>query len=168
MKNQNLPNRKPTRLPNFDYSTNGLYSVTICTKEKQKILSKIVGGGVPDAPHTVLFPCGKIVDKYINQMNEQYNNINIENYVIMPNHIHLLIFVDNPNGTSRTPSPTNAVIPMFVSTLKRFCNKEIGHNIFQRSFFDHIIRDQADYENVYNYIDSNPSKWESDELYIKD
>ncbi|MBR5252022.1 MAG: transposase [Oscillospiraceae bacterium] len=101
-------------------------------------------------------------------MNEQYNNINIENYVIMPNHIHLLIFVDNPNGTSRTPSPTNAVIPMFVSTLKRFCNKEIGHNIFQRSFFDHIIRDQADYENVYNYIDSNPSKWESDELYIKD
>ena len=63
-------------------------------------------------------------------------------------------------------SPTT--ISDIVRSVKTLTTKQIGKPIFQRSFFDHIIRDQADYENVYSYIESNPSKWESDELYIKD
>ena len=62
----------------------------------------------------------------------------------MPNHIHILISVYN-NGMSRTPSPTNEVIPSFISTLKRFINREVEENIFQRSYNDHIIRDERDY-----------------------
>ena len=62
----------------------------------------------------------------------------------MPNHIHILISVYN-NGMSRTPSPTNEVIPSFISTLKRFVNREVEENIFQRSYNDHIIRDERDY-----------------------
>ena len=85
----------------------------------------------------------------------------------MPNHIHLLIYVDNPDGMSGTPSPTNAYIPQFISTLKRFCNKEIGCNIFKRSFHDHIVRNEADYEKIYNYIENNPSKWTEDCFYIE-
>jgi len=163
-----LLQRKPTRLKGFDYSQNGMYFVTICTHNRKCILSQIiVGDGVLDVPHTMLLNCGKIVDKYINKLNDFYLNINIEKYVIMPNHIHLLISVDNPDGMSRTPSPTNAYIPQFISTLKRFCNKEIGYNIFQRSFHDHIVRNEADYEKIYNYIESNPSKWTEDCFYIE-
>ena len=163
-----LPQRKPNRLKGFDYSQNGMYFVTICTHNRKCILSQIiVGDGVLDVPHTMLSNCGKIADKYINQLNDFYFNIKIEKYVIMPNHIHLLIYVDNPDGMSRTPSPTNAYIPQFISTLKRFCNKEIGYNIFQRSFHDHIVRNEADYEKIYNYIENNPSKWTEDCFYIE-
>ena len=162
-----FPKRKRNRLNNFDYSTNGMYFVTICTKNRKCILGNIVGDGVLDVPQTMLSDYGKIVDKYINQLNDYYDYLNIENYVVMPNHLHLLIFVDNPNGTSRTPSPTNAYIPQFVSTLKRFCSREIGYNIFQRSYHDHIIRDDEDYKKIYNYIESNPSKWSEDCFYIK-
>ena len=166
MDNQNtkvFPQRKRTRLKNFDYSTNGMYFVTICTKEKQKILSKIVGGDAHIAPSCELTYYGKVVDKYINSINNVYKNISVENYVIMPNHIHMLIMID---GTMWASSPTT--ISDIVRSVKTLTTKQIGKPIFQRSFFDHIIRDQTDYENVYNYIDSNPSKWESDELYIKD
>ena len=162
-----FPKRKPNRLKKFDYSQNGAYFVTICTKDKQCILSKIVGGGVLDAPLVELSDYGKIVDKQINTMNTVYSNISVEKYVIMPNHIHMLIFVDNPYGTSGTPSPTNAVIPAFVSTFKRFCNKQTDKKLFQRSFHDHIIRDDADYNKIWNYIDTNPAKWNEDCFFIE-
>ena len=162
-----LPKRKPNRLKNFDYSQNGIYFVTICTKGKEKLLCNIVGGGVLDAPHIRLSLFGKIVDRQINIMNSIYHNIKAEKYVIMPNHIHLLINVCNENGTSGTPSPTNSVIPAFVSTLKRLCNKKAGCNIFQRSYHDHIIRDEADYLIIWNYIDTNPAKWQEDCFYIE-
>ncbi len=56
-------------------------------------------------------------------------------------------------------------IPHYVGTLKRFCNKEIGENIFQRSYHDHIIRNETDYRKIYEYIESNPSKWQKDSYY---
>ena len=122
-----LAQRKPTRLNFFDYGSPGAYFITICTKNRQKILSRIVGDDVLGVPSNVeLLQCGIIADKYINQFNEFYNNINVEQYVIMPNHIHILLLVSS-NGTPRTSSPTTkqtSTIPHFVSTLKRFCNKE--------------------------------------------
>lgn len=89
----------------------------------------------------------------------------VEKFVIMPNHIHMLLLVNNLVGMSRAPSPTNEKIPHFVSTLKRLCNKEIGQNIFQRSYHDHIIRNENDYRKVYAYIESNPSKWTEDKYH---
>ncbi len=101
----------------------------------------------------------------------------------MPNHIHLIVEInqkENDNlfnkgcsgicdigGTSRTPSPTNAILPSFVSTLKRFMNKEIGFSIFQRSYHDHIIRNEKEYLELWKYIDNNPYNWENDCFYTK-
>ena len=84
----------------------------------------------------------------------------------MPNHIHLLICVYD-NGQSGTPVPTNqnSIVSRFVSTFKRFCNKEYGFNPWQRSFYDHIIRNREDYEQVSKYIFENPTNWETDEFY---
>ena len=103
MGNQNeLPRRKHLRLKNFNYSSCGAYFVTICTENRRQILSKIVGVGVPDDPQNVeLLPCGITADKYINQMNDFYDNISVDQYVIMPNHIHIILFVsgDGSSGT---------------------------------------------------------------------
>ncbi len=159
-----LSKRKPNRLEKFDYSSGGYYFITICTLERKKILCDLVGGGAYDAPKTVFTKAGRIVEKYILSSNK-IENVRVEKYVIMPNHIHLLLFVDDFYGTSRAPSPTNRKIPHYVGTLKRFCNKEIGDNIFQRSYHDHIIRNETDYRKIYEYIESNPSKWQEDSYY---
>ena len=79
----------------------------------------------------------------------------------MPDHIHLIVQVTETasSGTARAPSPTNMAIPHFVSTLKRFCHREAGTVIFQRSYYDHVIRNQEDYNEVWEYIENNPHKW---------
>ena len=69
-------------------------------------------------------------------------------------------------GTSRAPSPTNALLPLAVSVLKRKVNREVGENIFQRSFYDHIVRNEQDYKEIWEYIDTNPARWASDEFFI--
>ena len=183
-----FPKRKNIRLNGYDYSKNGLYFVTICTKNKQEILwSVCVGDGVLDVPNRdndksnqndVLLCCayemgeiglseyGQIVDRQIKEMNHIYSKVKIKQYVIMPNHIHFIIKINSSgevaNGTSRTPSPTNAVIPAFVSAFKRFINKQVGFNIFQRSYHDHIIRNESEYKTISKYINENPQKWEED------
>ncbi|MEE1198385.1 MAG: transposase [Acutalibacteraceae bacterium] len=170
-----LPKRKVIRLKEYDYSSDGTYFITICVNNRKPILSKInVGTGVLDRPKMQLSYYGEIADKYINQMKQFYNDISVDKYIIMPNHIHMLISICN--GQSRTPVPTNkgikidntnSIIAKFVSTFKRFCNKEYDANIWQRSFYDHIIRDENDYIKACEYIDNNPAKWNGDELFVK-
>ena len=83
----------------------------------------------------------------------------------MPNHVHFIVFFDfqkdqsQENGTSRAPSPTNEMLPHLVSTFKRFVNKEVGENIFQRSYIEHVIRDIDDYNIKRKYIYENPVRW---------
>ena len=169
-KNNALPKRKPNRLQGYDYSSNGVYFVTICTQNKDCILGRIVGGGVLDAPKIELSKYGKAVDEQIALMNSIYDNVIVEKYVIMPNHIHLLIRIENisESGTSRAPSPTNSVIAIFVSTLKRFTNKNAGEKIWQRSYYDHIVRNENEYLKIWEYINSNAQKWQNDKYYTGD
>ena len=161
-----LPERKNVRLQDYDYSSGGAYFVTICTQNRAQILSQIVGGDVLDAPINVkLLSFGKIVDKYIKKFNDFYEYTVVDKYVIMPNHIHMIILIKNGASGTSPPTKQHSVIPQFVSTLKRFVNKEVDHNIFQRSFYDHIIRDQNDYLQIWQYIDTNPAKWQEDKYY---
>jgi len=155
-----FPERKPNRLMEYDYSQNGAYFVTICTHDRRKILSSIVGGGALDAPTVQLTDAGKIAEKYILSSN-RIPGITVDKFIIMPNHIHMIVQIDEitANGTSRAPSPTNAAIPHLVSTFKRFCHKENGTPIFQRSYYDHVIRNQQDYDEIWQYIENNPTKW---------
>ena len=162
-----FPKRKPNRLHSYDYNREGAYFITICTQNRKCLLSHIVGGGAFDAPENQLTSMGKIVEKYIRSGNNM-ERVTVEKYVIMPNHIHMLLTVDVAHGTSRAPSPTNAVIPHVVSTFKRFCNREIGGNIFQRSYHDHVIRNQQDYLKIWEYIENNPKQWELDCFYVKE
>jgi REP element-mobilizing transposase RayT len=169
---EDLRKRKSPRLQDFDYNNVGVYFITICTQDRRCILSHIVGTGVLDCPKIKLTKYGEIAEKYITQLNDFYSHISVESYVIMPNHIHILLFIKD-SGQSRTPVPTNieranSVCSQFVSTFKRFCNKEYGENIWQARFNDHIIRNRDDYEEHVKYIYENPIRWYYDELYTEE
>lgn len=155
MQGNKYPKRKNIRLKGYDYSSEGCYFITICTEHRKNLLSTIVGDddlGVPKK--VVLKPYGKIVEKYILSMEQAYNTISIENYIIMPNHIHLLILIDT-YGLPRSSAPT---IPNVVTALKKFVNRDCKHNIWQHGYLDHIIRNQTDYECHWNYIEYNALK----------
>ena len=159
-----LPKRNPNRIRGFDYSQNGAYFVTICTQNRQRILAKIVGTpvpGCPQAPCPELLSYGKIADKYIRQMNIFYDHLSVDKYVIMPDHIHFLISIHEQVEHPRRgfPTPRTSVVARFVGTFKRFCNKEYGQNIWQARYYDHVIRNQQDYDETWEYIDNNPRKW---------
>ena len=167
-----LPKRKELRLKQYNYSSAGAYFVTICIKDRKRILSDIikpVGVGALDDPQIRLKPIGKIIEKNL-LSSQNIPGVTIDRYVVMPDHIHVIIFL-NPDeyatrkdGSSKAPTPTNEMLPHIVSTFKRFCNKEIGNNIFQRGYIEHIIRDREDYETRSKYIYENPIRWYYNEL----
>ena len=159
------PIRKPTRLRKFNYSESGAYFLTICTQSKEHLLSNVRAGvGVLDGPEIRLTEYGKIVDAQIAEIDRVCADVSIDRYIIMPNHVHLLIsiYVDGPSGTS---APTNARIPALVSVFKRFTNQKCGTSLWQRSYHDHIIRNEADYLKHWQYIDANPARWTEDEYF---
>ena len=160
-----MESRKHNRLENFDYSTTGYYFITVCTAKKQKILCDIVGCGILDAPKITLSETGKIVKNQLDFMSDFYDNIKIDKYIIMPNHLHIIIKICGDGGVPRTSHPTDNLISNFVGTFKRFSNKYVRNNIWQKSFYDHIIRDENDYLRIWEYIENNPAKWTEDEYY---
>lgn len=160
-----LPKRKPNRLKNNNYSQNGAYFVTICTKDRKKILSEIAAGTfLPECPQATLprlLRHGQIAEKYIHKINAHYNHLSIDKYVIMPDHIHFLISLNgyDETGIASADSDRTSVIARFVGTFKRFCNKEYKENIWQDRYYDHVIRNQQDYDETWRYIENNPQKW---------
>jgi len=167
-----LPKRKPTRLKNYDYSQNGYYFVTICTHNKQKILCNIVESNALDLPSVVLSKIGEIAEQELLNVTSHYDNIKIEKYVIMPNHIHLIIRITermNPFPTQKYD--ISNVVGKFKAAVTRSVGNAFMHseraNLWQKSFYDHIIRDETDYLTKWNYIDENPQKWFADEFYIE-
>ena len=148
------PQRKGLRLKQFDYNAKSAYFLTICTKDRKCILSKIVEG-MSGVPEIVLSDVGKVVERNILSINDT-EYATVDYYVIMPDHIHLIVCINQNEAENTTPA--NQTVPHIVSTFKRFCRKELSEGIFQRSYYDHIIRDREDYETRMNYIYENPIK----------
>ena len=157
-----LPIRKPTRLKYYDYSSNGYYFITICTHNKQKILCDIVGEGLCALPSIKLTPIGEIVKESIIFIDNNYDGISVDKYVIMPNHIHLIISKET-GGHRDPPLQVYDIIGRF----KSFTDSKYNNTLWQRSLHDHIIRDEKDYLKIWNYIEANPQKWEEDCFYTK-
>ena len=153
-----LQKRKSNRLKNYDYSQNGAYFITICVQD----IKIIVGEGLAP-PVLKLLPFGECIKEQINNLEIRYENVKIDNYVIMPNHIHILMRIENQTGGA-SPSPTvSDIICAFKSLSTLECKKLFPIDIlFQRSYHDHIIRDDIDYQNICQYIDENPIKWAED------
>lgn len=152
--------RKSHRLLDYDYSENGCYFVTVCTKGRKNILRQPVGAATCRPRHfPELSEWGYIVKQAIEQIPIKYPYITLDTYVIMPNHIHLLLTFSSPIDI---PHPTLSTV---IGHMKRWVSMAIGTSIWQKGFYDHIIRDESDFLIKWHYIDTNPIKWESDEFY---
>ena len=150
-----LPKRKNKRLKDFDYSSCETYFITICTKDQQKNLSRIVGSPI-GRPSVKLTNYGVVVDEAINSIEIKYDRIILENYVIMPDHVHLMLSI-LPDESGRPMG--NPTIPNVINQLKGYASKKAGFSLWQKSYYDHIIRDQIDYEIKWQYISNNPASW---------
>ena len=120
------------------------------------IFNTAVGDGAPDVPRIELTKYGKIVEKHILNSN-RINGLAVLKYVIMPNHVHILVRIEKKNEKAKIPA--NDTIPRFVGVFKRFVHRDIGEQIFQRSYHDHVIRDENDMIGAINYIENNPYRW---------
>ena len=156
--------RKSLRINGYDYSQPGKYFVTICTQNRLEILSQIYTekrGTNNEEVLIKLYKFGKIVKEEIDHINNKYNNINIEKYVIMPNHIHLIIEIKE-----KTIITLNHLIMQFKSITTNRYIKEIKNKfekkIWQRNYYEHIIRNEKEYLEIYEYIENNPLKWKED------
>ena len=209
--------RKGIRLPEYDYSSEGAYFVTVCTDGKRRILSELPTVGADDSvrpyalsgsaeladktdrPHalpgttvgaddpvchhvltdtnvgaddsvrptvpTVLTPIGKIVEDCILSLPLHNHGIRLDKYVVMPNHIHLLLrFVPSEGGQSRPP--LQKVMQSLKSVTTRKCWQFGISKLWQRSFYDHVIRNETDYLKIWQYIEQNPLRWGEDIFFV--
>ena len=156
----NLSIRKKNRLSSWDYRSHGAYFITICTQNQVQSLCSIVGDGLP-----VPKPAWNIAEHYIRQIPLKYPNIQVQKYVIMPNHIHLLLFVNELNGAGTQKSSVSDVIAWYKYQVTKTVNQDSGtisKRFFQRSFHDHVIRNERDYQRIWEYIENNPGRWNED------
>ena len=158
------PTRKPNRLSRFDYTQNGAYFITVCTQDRKPILWDVGDGfPVPPSPQNVpLSRMGKIVRRQIGEISEHFPSVTVDRFVIMPDHIHLILFLHRDFGTGN-PSPTmgNVVGWLKYQTTKAINgeNATTGSRFWQRSFYDHVIRTEQDYVETAQYIANNPARW---------
>jgi REP element-mobilizing transposase RayT len=138
MKSQ-LPQRKHPRLDHYDYSTSGAYFITICTQGRRCLFSKIVGRRLApaDIQYTVY---GDIAREQLFLLEERYPNLHIDRFVIMPNHIHAILLLEETAGASPRPTVTDMVCA-YKSLTTRECKKAKPiDKLFQTSFYEHVIR----------------------------
>lgn len=138
------------------------YFVTICAKERQPLFWKNVGANCVRPGETPpLSPVGEIIQREIIHLDEIYEEVQVENGCIMPNHVRLLLLIQ-PDGSGRTQfAPT---LSRIIKQFKGAVTKQAGELVWQRSYHDHIVRNQAAYQNIWRYIEENPLRYQLDTL----
>ncbi len=139
--------------------------MTICTKERNKdILCHIspdfaVGVAVPgDPPIVSLTPIGEAVRRLIEDINTHYANAEVDYYTIMPDHIHMIVIIHGGgDGSPGTATPT-ANIPRVVNNLKGLATRKIGYSIWQKNYYERVIRNQEELDDIRSYIQTNPTR----------
>ncbi len=155
-----LPKRKHNRLENYDYGQQGCYFVTLCTHKRQHLFKiDSVGNDLCVVPHLQ----NQIIHKWIKATENKFPNTKIEKFVIMPDHLHFIV-----NITERHTGRSLQDLMRFFKTMTTNeyikCVKDgllppFDKKLWQKSYYDHIIRGQNDYNEVWEYIENNPKKW---------
>ncbi|MDD6989530.1 transposase [Ruminococcus sp.] len=147
--------RKRIRLENYDYSSDGAYFVTVCVIRKDISLWKNVAANCVRQNIThELSDIGKLVDNEIQKIETIYDSITVDKYCIMPDHIHMILFIDTKRRTQFAPT-----ISRVIKQFKGAITKKLGFSIWQKSFNDEIIRNEKAYLEIWRYIDENPVKY---------
>ena len=164
-----LPERKKLRLEGWDYSQVGYYFVTICVQERERLFWDGTRAGLEPAPTNAY---GELVAQTWLELPAHTTGVRVDKFVVMPNHFHGIVVLENGcvgAGSKPARTPLAEVIRQFKTFSARKVNQmrgTPGRSVWQRSYYDHIIRDEGDYLRIWNYIDTNPTKWGEDEYYV--
>ena len=164
-----FPQRKNIRLKGYDYSNNGAYEITICTQNREHLWGDIVGATLCGRPHNPHM----IVEKWISETENKFGDIKIDKYVIMPNHIHMIIFLhrNDEKAGDHIGSPLHRIVEWFktmttneyIRGVKSGLYPPFNKRIWQRNYYEHVIRNEEEYQEKWRYIDENPARWSEDE-----
>jgi putative transposase len=193
--------RHSLRLKGYDYSSEGAYFITICINNRECLLGKIVRVDTKFSADTGVCPCteivlsnaGQMITDIWHQIPAYYANIDIDEFVVMPNHLHGIVIINKDNsikdtnplkmfrlGQTQGSAPTNLSLPDIVNRFKTMTTriyidgvenrgwKAFNKKLWQRNYFEHIIRDDDDLNRIREYIQFNPVDWESDEEFIQE
>ena len=172
--------RRSIRLKHYDYSQPGAYFITLCTQNRECLFGEIVDGQM------VLNQYGKIVEQYWTEIPLQYTNTVLDEFIVMPNHLHGIIIITDIVGAihesplHELPLPQwesflsqnrrNMIIPKIIGRFKMNSAKQInqlrqtpGVSVWQRNYYEHIIRNEDELNRIQNYIVHNPLNWATDE-----
>lgn len=160
-----LRKRKPNRLSEHDYSSPNAYFITVCTQNRNNLFWTDVCADIDCPENAPLTNLGMIVKQVIQDIPRYYPTISVDHAVIMPNHIHLLLQINTDIDGRPMAAPTISTV---INQTKGVISKKAGFSIWQKGFYDHVIRGERDYLDIWNYIEGNPSKWTEDKLYVSD
>ncbi len=182
-----MQNRRSIRLKEYDYSQSGAYFVTVCTHNRECLFGKIVDGEM------VLNEAGRMIEKWFHELPKKFNEITLDEYIIMPNHIHYIIVNIGPVGADLCVCPRNndinatdianrdtgehtgSPLPRIVQWFKTMTTNEYIRNVerngwqpfngksWQRNYYEHVIRNENELNRARQYIADNPAKWDTDE-----
>ncbi len=163
----NLKNRNSIRLPTYNYRKNGSYFITICIQNRENRLGKIINEKM------ILNNAGFMINKWLQYLKERFKNISINHSVIMPNHIHFILTIEYSNKTS---PPLSKMIQWFKTMTTNEYIRGVKENIYpsfnkrvwQRNYYEHIIRNEDSFYQIVQYIENNPKSWKNDTLYIEE
>lgn len=162
MGKNDLAQRKPNRLKDHDYSQPGYYFITICTHQMRQLFwspQPLVGAACGRPP---LSPWGQYAEDELVRLSGIYSNALLDKHVVMPNHVHLILRILEPDGGRPQAAPT---IPRIINQFKGRVSKQAGKAVWQKGYYDHVIRTESAYLRIWNYIDTNPARWQEDEYY---
>lgn len=152
--------RRSIRLPGYDYTQPGAYYVTICTQDRECLLADVTGDTV------TLSTYGEIVQRAWEGLPDHYANLGLDAFVIMPNHIHGVLVLTE---VARTSSERVHGLPEIVRAFKSFSARAVNdargtpqNPVWQRNYYEHIVRDDDEWERIREYIAANPVNWEDD------
>ncbi len=192
--------RRSIRLKGYDYSSPGAYFITICTHQRECLFGNIVDSEMQ------LNPFGQIVQGHRSKLSRHHPHLHLDEFVVMPNHIHGILILSNENGFNQSdivgagladtasvssdhlppkPAPTHdelipksiptkrVGIPDIIRGFKTFSARRInqkrqvkGLPVWQRNYYEHIIRNEASLQQIQHYIQTNPTTWQQDQLYL--
>lgn len=163
--NPDIHHRRSIRLKHYDYSQAGTYFVTICTHNKECLFGDVRNGEM------LLNECGQFAWKGWEWLANQYEYTDIDEFVIMPNHLHGILIINDCAGgslTARTSKPLGSLIGAYKTVSSKQINlirNTPGISVWQRNYYEHIIRSEQEMNKIREYIINNPLNWESDENY---
>ena len=160
--------RRSIRLVQYDYRSAGCYFITVCLREREHLLGDVINGKV------LLHAAGQIVDSAILEMGRRNNHVGVDSFVVMPDHFHLLLSIESPNDGQpsgiKGAKPRGTVprsIGAIVQNLKSLTSRRInrlhgvsGRRVWQRNYWERVIRDEAERDQIREYIVTNPQQWE--------